>query len=93
MALRRSYDFLPALRGVTTDWLFRFIRHPMYISSILIRLGYLGMHASMHNAVVFAVMVWLYVKRVDYEEGIMRQDERYIEYMRQVRYRFLPGIY
>ena len=93
LALRRSYDFLPALRGVTTDWLFRFIRHPMYVSSILIRLGYLSMHASMYNAAVFAVMVWLYVKRVDYEEDIMQQDERYIEYMRQVRYRFLPGIY
>ena len=93
LALRRSYDFLPALRGVTTDWLFRFIRHPMYVSSILIRLGYLGMHASTYNAAVFALMVWLYVKRVDYEEDIMRQDERYIEYMRQVRYRFLPGIY
>ncbi len=93
LALRRSYDFLPALRGVTTDWLFRFIRHPMYVSSILIRLGYVGMHASMYNAAVFAIMVWLYVKRVDYEENIMQQDERYIEYMRQVRYRFLPGIY
>jgi protein-S-isoprenylcysteine O-methyltransferase Ste14 len=65
----------------------------MYVSSILIRLGYLGMHASMSNAAVFAVLVWLYVKRVDYEEDIMQQDERYIEYMRQVRYRFLPGIY
>ena len=93
LALRRSYDFLPALRGVTTDWLFRFIRHPMYVSSILVRLGYLGLHASMSNAAVFAVMVWLYVKRVDYEEDIMQQDERYIEYMRQVRYRFLSGIY
>jgi protein-S-isoprenylcysteine O-methyltransferase Ste14 len=93
LALRRSYDFLPALRGVTTDWLFRLIRHPMYVSSILIRLGYLGMHASMYNAAVFAVMVWLYVKRVDYEEDIMQQDKRYVEYMRQVRYRFLPGIY
>ncbi len=93
LALRRSYDFLPALRGVTTDWLFRFIRHPMYVSSILIRLGYLGMHASMYNAMIFAVMIWLYVKRVNYEEDIMQKDERYIEYMRQVRYRFLPGIY
>ncbi len=93
LALRRSYDFLPALRGVTTDWLFRFIRHPMYVSSILIRLGYLGMHASMYNVAIFTVMVGLYVKRVDYEEDIMQRDERYIEYMRQVRYRFLPGIY
>ena len=93
LALRRSYDFLPALRGVTTDWLFRFVRHPMYVSSIIIGLGYLGRHPSVYNAAVFAVMIRLYMKRVDYEENIMQQDERYVEYMRQVRYRFLPGIY
>ncbi len=93
LALRRSYDFLPALRGVTTDWVFRLVRHPMYLSSIVIRLSYLGKHMSVQNAAVFAVMVWLYTKRAEYEEGIMQQDERYAEYMRQVRYRFLPGIY
>ena len=93
LALRRSYDFLPALRGVTTDWLFGLIRHPMYLSSIVIRFGYLVKHPSAQNAIVFAVMVWLYVKRAAYEEGIMQQDERYAAYMRRVRYRFLPGIY
>ena len=65
----------------------------MYLSSILIRLGYLSAHTSIYNTAVFAVMVWLYVKRVHYEENIMQQDDRYIEYMQHVRYRFLPGIY
>lgn len=93
LALRRSYDFLPALRNVTTDWSFRLVRHPMYLASIAIRLGYLGKHVSAQNAAVFLVMLWLYVKRAKYEEGIMREDRRYAEYMRRVRYRFLPWIY
>ncbi len=93
LALRRSYDFLPALRGVTTGWSFRLVRHPMYLASIAIRLGYLAKHTSVQNAAVFVVMLWLYVKRAKYEEGIMSQDRRYAEYMRRVRYRFLPWIY
>src|SRR3989304_6265654 len=39
VALGRSYDFLPALRGVSTGWLYRYVRHPMYVSSIVMRLG------------------------------------------------------
>lgn len=93
LALRRSYDFLPALRGVTTDWLFRFVRHPMYLSSIVIRLGYLARHASAQNVIVFSVMLWLYIRRAKYEEEIMQQDERYAAYMRRVPHRFLPGVY
>src|SRR5262245_9349193 len=40
LALRRSYDFLPALRGVTTDWLYGVVRHPMYAFSMLLNAGY-----------------------------------------------------
>jgi protein-S-isoprenylcysteine O-methyltransferase Ste14 len=93
IALRRSYDFLPAVRGVTTDWLYRYVRHPMYLSSIVIRFGYLLKHASAYNAIVFLVMLILYVKRMDYEEAIMARDGRYTEYARRVRHRLLPRVY
>ncbi len=65
----------------------------MYPSSIVIRLGYLAHHASIQNATVFSVMLWLYIRRAKYEEQIMQQEERYAQYMRRVRYRFLPGVY
>jgi protein-S-isoprenylcysteine O-methyltransferase Ste14 len=93
IALRRSYDFLPALRGVSTGWLFKVIRHPMYLASIVIRLGYLGKHASVYNAAVFVIMVVLYDRRAVFEEQIMNHDARYREYAERVRYRFVPGVY
>lgn len=93
ITLRRSYDCLPALRGVTTDGLYRRVRHPMYLSSIVIRLGYLIRHASAHNSVVFAIMMLLYLKRMDYEDCIMGQDDRYVGYARRVRFRLVPGLY
>ncbi len=92
VALGRNYDFVPALRGVSTGWLFRYIRHPMYAASIIIRLGYLTTHLSAYNCVVFLIMVWLYDQRAGFEEQIMRNDPRYREYENRVRFRFVPGL-
>ena len=93
VSLGRSYDFLPALRGVQTRWLYGLVRHPMYLSAMVIRLGYLLRHCSYYNLVVFLVMVWLYVKRAAFEETIMRNDPRYREYTEKVPYKFLPGLH
>ena len=93
LALGRNYDFLPALRGVTTSWLYGVVRHPMYVFSILIRLGYVAKHASVFNVGMFGVMVWLYGCRALFEERILSQDQTYNQYVGRVRYRFLPGLY
>lgn len=93
VALRRNYDFLPALRNVSTDWFYRFVRHPMYTFSILIRLGYLAKHPTAYNLVVFLVLIVLYDRRAVFEEQILAGDPRYRDYARQVRFRFIPGVY
>lgn len=93
LALGRSYDFLPALRGVQTGWVYQVVRHPMYLSSIVIRCGYLVRHFSAYNRAAFVVMVWLYDRRAAYEEQIMRNDARYCEYVQRVRFKFLPIVY
>lgn len=93
VALWRSYDFLPAVRQVRTGGLFRLIRHPMYSSAILLRLGYLAKHPSIYNAVLFVVLIWLYDRRARYEEKIMNGDPRYMEYAARVPQRFIPGVY
>jgi protein-S-isoprenylcysteine O-methyltransferase Ste14 len=89
----RSYDFLPALRGMQTGWLQRSVRHPMYASSILIRATYLLQNMSWFNVVTFAIMVWLYDCRAAREEDVMGTYPRYRAYKERVRYRFVPGFY
>jgi protein-S-isoprenylcysteine O-methyltransferase Ste14 len=91
--LGRSYDFLPALRGVQTGWLYAFVRHPMYLSSILIRLGYVVRNCTLPNLVVFVAMTWLYDRRARYEEAVMQNDEAYRRYLARVRSRFVPLLY
>ena len=93
LVLGRSYDFLPALRYVKTKFVYRFVRHPMYLSSIIIKLGYVLKNPSVYNILLSAVIIILYDRRAKYEEEIMSHNNSYIEYLRQVNYRFIPMVY
>lgn len=93
LILGRSYDFLPALRRVRTEFLYQIVRHPMYLSSIIIKLGYVLKNPSVYNALLLVLITVLYDKRAKYEEDIMSNDNSYVDYLQQVKYRFIPGIY
>jgi protein-S-isoprenylcysteine O-methyltransferase Ste14 len=91
--LGRSYDFLPALRHVKTEYVYEIVRHPMYLSSIIIKLGYVLKNPSIYNICLLMVITVLYDKRAKYEEEIMSRSDSYVMYLRRVKYRFMPGIY
>lgn len=91
--LGRSYDFAPALRGVKTGFVYRFVRHPMYLSSIVIKSAYVLKHPSIWNLGLLVFAAVLYDRRARYEEDIMSGSDLYVEYLREVRYRFVWGVY
>lgn len=91
--LGRSYDFLPALRRVRTKYVYQIVRHPMYLSSIIIKLGYVLKNLSVYNALLLIVVTIFYDKRAKYEEDIMSNDNAYVNYLQRVKHRFIPGIY
>ena len=93
VSLRRSYDFIPALRRTQTGGAYRVVRHPMYMSSMAIRLGYLVRHPSALNLGVFAIMIYLYILRAAFEETIMNRDPVYQTYRERVRWKFIPGLH
>jgi protein-S-isoprenylcysteine O-methyltransferase Ste14 len=91
--LGRSYDFLPALRRVKTGCVYGIVRHPMYLSSIVIKLGYVLKNPSIYNACLLVVITVLYDKRAKYEEAIMSHSASYVSYLRRVKYRLVPWVY
>jgi len=93
LALQRRYDFLPALRGVSTGSVYAYVRHPMYLFALVIRVGYVLKHPSLYNLGTYLVLVGLYAVRARFEEQIMLRDPRYEDYMARVRWRFVPGVY
>jgi len=93
LILGRSYDFLPALRRVKTKFAYHIVRHPMYLSSIIIKVGYVLKNPSFYNAMLALLIIVLYDKRAKYEEDIMSHDNSYVDYLQKVKYRFILGIY
>jgi len=93
MVLGRSFDIFPALRGVKTRYVYQVVRHPIYLAAIVLRLGYVLKNPSIYNAVLLILVAVLYDKRARYEEELMSQDRSYRDYLRQVKYRFVPGVY
>lgn len=93
LVLGRSFDVFPALRHVKTQYVYRIVRHPIYLSALVLRLGYLLKNPSIYNAVLLMIVAVLYDRRAKYEEGILSHDRSYVDYLQQVKYRFVPGVY
>lgn len=92
-SLGRSFAVLPALRDIRTSGMYRFVRHPIYLSYIVAALGTLMRHPSVHNTAVVLAGICLMLWRIRFEERLLMQDERYRDYADQVRYRLIPGLY
>jgi protein-S-isoprenylcysteine O-methyltransferase Ste14 len=65
----------------------------MYLSSIIIKLGYVLKNPSVYNFLLLMVIIVLYDKRAKYEEEIMSHNDSYVAYLQQVKYRFIPRVY
>jgi protein-S-isoprenylcysteine O-methyltransferase Ste14 len=91
--LGRSFGILIALREVKTGGLYSVVRHPMYGTDILLRIGFLVSHLNWRTAAVFVLSTACYVYRAFLEERFLSQGAEYREYVRRVPYRFLPRVY
>lgn len=92
-SLGRSFAVLPALRDIRTSGTYRWVRHPIYLSYIIAAFGTLMRHPSFYNTGVVLAGIALMLWRIRFEERLLMQDERYRNYVAQVRYRLIPGVY
>lgn len=91
--LGRSFGILIALRRVKTGGLYSVIRHPMYATDILLRIGYIVSHFNWYTGLVFIASTACYIYRAVLEEQFLSRQPEYRAYMESVRYRFVPGVY
>lgn len=93
LMLGRSYDILPALRSLKTNYLYGVVRHPMYLCSIVATFGYTLLNPVPINVVLLVAIAVLYDLRARYEEEVVSHDNRCAAYFQKVRCRFVPGLY
>lgn len=92
LSLRRSFGLVAANRGVKSDGLYRFVRHPMYSGYILNHIGYLLLYLSLWNVAV-VLLAWILLwMRTQEEEKVLLLDPSYRNYADTVRSRLVPGL-
>jgi protein-S-isoprenylcysteine O-methyltransferase Ste14 len=92
LSLRRSFAVVPANRGVRVGRLYRLVRHPLYISELIIFLGIVLGRPTISNIVIWACECGLRFARACAEERFLASDPAYIDYRERVRYRLIPGL-
>lgn len=91
--LGRSFGILIARRDIRTGGLYAVVRHPMYGTDLLLRIGFLISHAHWKTVVLFMISTACYVWRANLEERFLSLQPEYRAYRRRVRWRFIPGLY
>jgi protein-S-isoprenylcysteine O-methyltransferase Ste14 len=91
--LGRSFGILVSVRKVRTNGLYAAIRHPMYFTDILWRVGITLKDPCPVNFTIFVASSACYVYRALLEEEFLSRVPEYRDYMQKVRYRFLPGVF
>ena len=91
--LGRSFGILIAYRELKSHGLYGMVRHPMYATDILLRMGFLINHFNLFTLIVFIASTVCYVYRAILEERFLMHQPEYREYMHRVKYRFIPFVF
>ena len=93
VSLNRSFGVVAANRGVKTGGLYRIVRHPLYAAYVIGHVGYVINNPSTKNILLLSVSTALQIQRVFIEEGFLREDAAYAEYVKRTRWRLVPFIF
>lgn len=91
--LGRSFGILVAMREIRTTGLYSIVRHPMYFTDILWKVGMVLKKPCPFNFALFVLTVACYAWRAAREERFLSNWQEYRVYMERVRYRFVPFLY
>jgi protein-S-isoprenylcysteine O-methyltransferase Ste14 len=93
LSLNRSFGLVPAHRGVKTGGLYRWVRHPLYLSYTLSHVGYLVSNFTVPNSLAVVVAFALQLARIANEERFLSRYPEYRSYQARTRWRILPYLY
>jgi protein-S-isoprenylcysteine O-methyltransferase Ste14 len=92
LSLGRNIGFVPAQRQLVTSGAYAYVRHPVYTGIFVTYLGLILRSYSPANLATAIILSGLWVIKSFIEEGFLKKDPVYAEYMQQVKFRWFPKI-
>ena len=93
MDLGRCMSIMPEARKLVTGGLYRRIRHPLYLAEEIAVLGFCLQFRTWQAAPIVIVHLYLQIRRMDWEEGILAKAFPEYAGYRLRTYRLVPGLY
>ena len=92
-SLNRSLAIVAAKREIKTRGMYRFVRHPLYASYLLIFTGYILANTTWMNVALYVMTMGFLFVRLVREEKHLGLDPMYAQYMQRVRFRVMPFVF
>lgn len=93
LSLNRSIGIIPADRGIQTNFMYKFVRHPLYLGYVLSNFGFAMSNINERNILLLAVSTALFILRIKYEERHLNQNPTYQKLTKTTKYKLLPYIW
>lgn len=92
--LSRFFGVLPAFRGVRTNGMYGYVRHPAYMGYIIASFGVFLSFVSLPNLILLIAYIGATNLRISLEEAILVTcSKEYSEYSRKVVCKLVPGVF
>ncbi len=93
LSLNKSLGLVAANRGIKTEGVYRFVRHPIYAGYLLEFSAFWAQNITLPNTLLLVTWIGCEVARIFAEEKLLVLDPDYAAYMKKVRFRLLPGVF
>jgi len=93
MSLNKSFGIVAANRGVKTNGVYKYIRHPLYSGYVLALGCFVVQNLNLYNLALYIGLLVFKVLRIQSEEAFLSKDKAYRDYMTSTKYRLIPFIW
>lgn len=93
LSLNRSFGLLPAYRGVQSNGLYRWVRHPLYSAYTIAIIGYLINNFTAYNLAIVLAGTAFQVMRIHHEERLLLGYPDYAHFAQRTRWRLIPSVW
>lgn len=93
ISLNKSFGALASFREVKTKFSYSLIRHPLYLSEIIIFLCFSILNYSVFNLIIFMSILICQIIRINQEEKLLLTNTKYINYCKKTKYKLIPFVW